>query len=293
MAPTWPVSLCRVADHLPGALEPSETWPLHSHPVGHSSGVHLWNACMHATRASLEDCRGQLAPLPPAPWWCQVEGATGSVRVPPGPSRATGPAPACLAVCQGGLRWATWVSWWLSEGWPEHAAWLPAAPWLPDPAPLGCAQQIPSSWDLPAISLSEDGVLGRGVCVRAERVQREAAYPGFCPCLLLGAGGGTAHPLPSQTQPRRPRVTEPGAGEACPKTGGRGPYWGSPCLAVCQLLSASHRRSPCLAGLRQPQSSECGGLGLFWPRFLVLCSCVALDKFLSPPGVRLPTCKVG
>lgn len=46
--PPGPWSLCRTADHLPGALEPSETWPLHSLPVGHRPGVRLWNACLHA-----------------------------------------------------------------------------------------------------------------------------------------------------------------------------------------------------------------------------------------------------
>lgn len=211
------------------------------------------------------------------PW--STAGGCGQRPGPPGPFRATGPAPACLAVWGGGLRWLPGcpagsledgLSTWLGSMWP-----LPAAPWLPDPAPLGCARQIPSSWDLPAISLSKDGALGRGVCERTERVRHEAAYLGFCSCPLSGAGGGTARPPPSQTQPSRSCITEPGAGEACPKTGGRGPSWGPPCLAVCQLLSASHGRSP-RPGRLQPTPE----FGVCWAWFIlasVPCSCVALD----------------
>lgn len=140
------------------------------------------------------------------PW--STAGGCGQRPGPPGPSRATGPAPACLAVWWGGgLRWLPGcpggslkdgLSTWLGSMWP-----LPAAPWLPDPAPLGCARQIPSSWDLPAISLSKDGVLGRGVCVRTERVRHEAAYLGFCSCPLPGGWGRDSSPstLPNPAQP--------------------------------------------------------------------------------------------
>lgn len=62
---------------------------------------------------------------------------------------------------------------------------------------------------MPAISLSEDGVLGRGVCVRAERVQREAACPGFCPCLLLGAGEGQLTRYPPKPSPAAPALQIP------------------------------------------------------------------------------------
>lgn len=88
MAPTWPVvTLCRVADHLPGALEPSETWPLHSHPVGHSSGVHLWNACVHACYESLPGgLQGAAGPQRPSGVrWRGLRAASGSPLVPPEP----------------------------------------------------------------------------------------------------------------------------------------------------------------------------------------------------------------
>lgn len=298
MAPTWPVvTLCRVADHLPGALEPSETWPLHSHPVGHGSGVHLWNACVHACYESLPGgLQGAAGTSAPAPWWCQVEGAAGSVRVPPGPSRATGRAPACLGVCEGGSRWATWGSWRPSEGWPEHTAWLPAAPWLPDPAPLGCAQQIPSSWDLPAISLSEDGVLGRGVCRTRDTLRGRSvcsARPRVPGSALVSSWG-----LGRDSSP----ATLPNPAQPPPRYRSR-----------CRRSLSQHRWTWAILGLPVPgcvpaplcipQTIPVPGrlettpeFGVWWAWSIlasVPCSCVALDKFLSPPGVRLPTCKVG
>lgn len=227
---------------------------------------------MHAhTREQMRACyeslpgglQGQLAPPTLAPCGRRATGAAGSVQVLPGPSRATGPAPACVAVWGGGLRWAAWVSRRLSEGRPEHVARLPAAPWLPRLAPLGCARQIPSSWDLPGTSLSEDGAPGRGVCVRTERVHPGATCSALVPSWGLGEGQVTHQP--PKPSPAAPVLQDPVQGKAVPRQVGVG-HPGAPCAWPRPSPSPRPAGGPCgLAGL----SSAFGGLGWFWPWFLV------------------------
>lgn len=156
--------------------------------------------------------------------WGQVSGLT------------RGPFSAHLAVCGEGLCWPAWgVPTASRDGSVAQAAhfrssriWqqscspaTPMGPFLAAPGLLGLAPlQIPSSRDLPAVSLSREHALVQGcVCWDSARAARGRVNLGLRPCSLLGLWERTAHPPPSQIQPgsaqaqsRGGWVRDPGAG---------------------------------------------------------------------------------
>lgn len=212
------------------------------------------NKCVHATRASREDCRGSWHLRP----WRPV--GVGSSLAPPEPQAplqlallSWGEACAGPPGCPGGSRkdgLSTWLGSLLPRGCP---AWHPS----------GCARQIPSSWDLPGTSLSEDGAPGRGVCVRTERVHPGAACSALVPSWGLGEGQVTHQP--PKPSPAAPVLQDPVQGKAVPRQVGVG-HPGAPCAWRRPSPSPRPAGGPCgLAGL----SSAFGGLGWFWPWFLV------------------------